>query len=197
MQDAVNIWSEITITQGFPLDDSYWHVTEYYKETMDKLRTLKKDPNYGFCEEYGASNLNHIPARVCQIPLQARSEFTPRNDPSNTSIVSIIEPASDGYVPHITKDMLYDGPDVPNPFLEVPDGEIDLQAILMNRRRLNNNKMIPTKEEQTGTTNTSRNVEDITPGIGWSLDALPGKERNYHSFQLHYLLYTVIFLTLF
>ena len=181
LQDAINQWSKITIREGFPLDDAYWHVTDYYKDMREKVRKLNHDPSEQFCEEY--EGLEMFPRRVCTTALKARSEFLPRADPENTSIVGIVKPSSDGNVPHLEEDMLYSGPDLPIPELEVPAGEFDARSIISNRRlHIDDNALYPF---QIATHKTNileqpsllrRHVlsDSFEPGLGWSLRSRPG-----------------------
>jgi len=135
LQDAINTWSEVTIIGGHPLPDEYWHISDHYRNIKEK--TLNLDASVGHCHEMSGS----VPERVCSTALKARTEFTPRADPEKTSITSIIKPTSDGYIPQNEEELLYEGPDVPNPALEPPKGEIDVHAIVINRRRLENSRL--------------------------------------------------------
>jgi len=130
LADALSIWSDNTITQGHPLSDEHWHVTEYYESIKSKARQLDHT------ESNGCENLA-LPKRVCNIPLNGRSEFTPRANPHETSIRSILKPKADGTLPqYVNTKMLYEGPDVPNPALSIPDDAIDVYAIAGARRNL-------------------------------------------------------------
>jgi len=130
LQRALSIWSENTITAGHPLSDEYWHITNYYESIKSKARQLNHTESNG-CE------ILALPKRVCNMPLNGRSEFTPRANPHETSILSILKPKPDGTLPqYVYTKMLYDGPDVPNPALSVPDDAIDVYAIAGARRNL-------------------------------------------------------------
>jgi hypothetical protein len=130
IQDAVQIFSSQTMG-GPPLDDSYWHVTEYYNNIRSKILSLG---THGECSKINTDNM--LPQRLCTIALNARSAFTPRNKPNETSLSTIIEPYSeDGYIPNNTATMLYEGPDVHNKCYDIPDGAVDVLSIISNRRR--------------------------------------------------------------
>lgn len=129
LQYGLNQWSEITINAGHPLPEEHWHVTDYYENIRQKVRSL--GPDDGFCRELDGL----LPDRVCSTPLKAATEFTPRANPDENSLRSIIKPTADGHVPEVRETMLYDGPDVPNPSLELPEDAIDVEAIVSNRRR--------------------------------------------------------------
>jgi len=181
LADALDEWSEVTIIEGHPLSDDHWHITDYYDNILSKVKNL--DESIGSC-----GNLKEfLPERVCSTPLQARTEVTPRADPSNSSILSILKPAADGSLPSLTEEMLYDGPDVLNPSLMVQEGETDVRAIVMNRRRelfawredfdynFGGRKH---EEERANTIHPHirrRRLDDgIETGEGWELRTLPG-----------------------
>lgn len=131
LQSAINTWSEVTITAGHPLPDSYWHITEHYNSIREKTKNLPS--NIGKCHELK----QFLPERVCTIPLISKTEFTPRANPQNNSIVSILKPSpGNGYVPKMEETMLYEGPDVPNPVFDLPKDAVDVRAIVSNRRRV-------------------------------------------------------------
>ena len=76
-----------------------------------------------------------LPEAFCTKPINARTEFTPRANPIRTSLQSIIKPDENGRVPHVaTAPMLYTGPDVFNNYTAIPEGEIDVLAIVSNGR---------------------------------------------------------------
>jgi len=73
---------------------------------------------------------------------------------------------------------MYDGPDGHNPCFDVREGEVDVWAVVSNRRRLD--------EEATSSRLTSlspRQMSDIVPGSGWRItDEKPGMcDGGYHS----------------
>lgn len=108
-----------------------------------------------------------LPERVCTVGLQARTQYTPRHDPENTSITSIVVPASDGYVPRNEKKQVYSGPDVENSCFQVPDGAFDVLATVSNRR------LSSESTPQTLHSSSSlipRNLEaGVVPGKGWQV----------------------------
>lgn len=53
-------------TGGPPLDDSYWHVTDYYKNIRDKLKSL--DSQQGYCNEIEP----RLPGRICSLAMKVR-----------------------------------------------------------------------------------------------------------------------------
>jgi hypothetical protein len=69
--------------------------------------------------------------RICNLALHAGTEFTPKANPERTSLQSIIKPNELGYAaPHPSCKMLCTGPDVHNPILELPEGAVDVNAIV-------------------------------------------------------------------
>ena len=201
LQDAIDTWSEHTIfgkhkhnlksvfpqqlsklsiifAEGHPLQDDYWHVTNYYENIRSKVMNL--DSSVGAC-----NNMKEFfPERICKTPMKGRTEFTPRANPDETSLLTIFKPAPDGWVPELKEKMLYEGPDVPNPLLMVPEGEIDVEAIVSNRRlsdvyppifmhQPSANKVKSIQPDQQHL--RGRNLETIQTGKGWQFNnALPG-----------------------
>ncbi len=182
LEDAIDTWSEITIVEGHPLGDSFWHVTEFYDNIRSKA--LKLDSSVGACNQIK----EFYPERICTTPMSGRTEFTPRANPDETSLRSILKPTKDGFVPTLEAKMLYDGPDVPNPLLMSPDGEIDVEAIVSNRRGLLSEIRLvgdadavsaPLETELAVATNQSRYIrgrrlESIEVGKGWQVRGYPG-----------------------
>jgi len=161
------------------LDDEHWHITDYYENIRSKALNL--DSTVGACSEMK----EFFPERICTTPMKGRTEFTPRANPNETSLTSILKPAPDGWVPKFSEENLYDGPDVPNPLLMVPEGEVDVAAIVSNRRRLSDfEPIVPMDFLATGDSTSSaasqqqhlrgRNLEEIKAGKGWTVDTLPG-----------------------
>jgi len=170
LQNAVNVWSEGTLT-GQPLDEDYWHVNDYYKNIREKVLNLDKE--LGACYRIEGK----LPTRMCNTPMQGRTQYTPRAQPDERSITALITPASDGYVPRNEKVALYEGPDVHIPAFDLPEGAIDVVAIVENRRR----RLEETSEQHEKTHVQSMDVnqrssnqtrllgDEIVPGKGWQV----------------------------
>ena len=171
LQNAVNIWSDGTMT-GQPLDDDYWHVDEYYKNIREKVLNLNKE--LGACYKIEGK----LPTRMCNTPMQGRTQYTPRAQPDERSITALIKPAADGYVPRNEKVALYEGPDVHIPAFDVPEGAIDVVAIVENRRR----RLEERRQEHDSSSAQSMKVneplfnqstrrlnDEIVPGKGWQV----------------------------
>ena len=91
--------------------------------------------------------------------LQGRTEFTPRANPETTSIRSILKTGD--YTPSIGAEPLYEGPDVRNPMFDIPEGHVDVLAIL------NNGRTFPQDDEKSRRLKISNK---IVPGKGYQLD---------------------------
>lgn len=166
------------------MDGEYWHITDIYKNIQTKLEEL--DQSVGLCHDLKG----YVSERICTIPLQARTEFTPRANPNESSIVSILEPSADGAIPSLAQKMLYEGADVPNPALMIPSDEISVYDIVINRRRelfgwqdqyqyFDNVFDEESIQNLSDTTNIPsihlrRRMGEISPGKVWDLESLPG-----------------------
>jgi hypothetical protein len=137
------------------LNDEDWHVTAHYKNIQNKVQNFSPDHP---CEQGFKGNgfPEAFALRVCSTPLWARTEFTPRANPDKTSLRSIIKPNELGYVPHISEHLLYTGPNVHNPLLDLPEGAIDVVAIVSNGRSYPESRRLQ--------------QEPIVPGLGWQMN---------------------------
>lgn len=171
LQSAINIWTE-GVMGGPPLDDDFWHVTDYYENIRNKVKNL--DKSLGSCYQMDGD----LPTRLCNTPMKARTQYTPRANPNESALTSIIKPTSDGYVPKNEKTNLYEGPNEHNTCSDIPEGEVDVFNVVTGRR-LNEEDLqaqSPVDESKVGvstpadTTPANRDLEDgITPGKGWEV----------------------------
>ena len=201
LQVAIQRFSDGTMS-GPPLDDEFWHVTDYYKNIRSKVMNL--DPSIGHCHEIG----NDLPSRICNTPMQARSMYTPRANVYETSLTTVIKPAApDNYIPQNMNKQLYEGPDAHNPCDDLPEDAVDVYAIVSGRRRqrhleethmtkkaylLEEDHMsrishISPQFENSTMSAFSRSLESddpILPGRGWEVyDEPPGKcDGEYDSY---------------
>ncbi|GKY96425.1 hypothetical protein MPSEU_000602000 [Mayamaea pseudoterrestris] len=157
LQDAVQQWSEGTMG-GPPLDDDYWHITAYYDNIRNKVNALDS----GLCFD------GQWPSRACLKPMHGRGEHTPRVNPSQSGLTSIIRPTASGYKPYISAKPLYDGPDGHNPCYDVADDDIDTLTIVSGRRQLIDADAslllsYPLRDS------SSRYLAGVVPGKGWEL----------------------------
>jgi len=174
LYDALQTWQDITVVEGDPLADDYWHVTDYYEQTRNALKTMPDS----YCEG-SAENVGY-PKRVCRIALNGRTEYTPRANPDETSIRSmIVNPAEEFRV--TTPEELYTQPDVPIPAFEVPEGEIDVKKIVSARRR-NRERRLENQESSIYSMQSKdmmRGMKELQsdygrkPGKGWELRDAP------------------------
>jgi hypothetical protein len=109
---------------------------------------------------------------------QALTHYTPRANPEKTGINVYVKPTGDGYIPMNKGKNLFDGPDPPNPCFTIPEGEIDVYAIVTGRRRLGEketwnpitNESISVNQPPNIYQASNRSLEgDIVPGKGWQL----------------------------
>jgi len=173
LQSAVNIWTD-GVMGGPPLEDDFWHVTEYYENIRNKVKNL--DKSLGSCYEMETD----LPARMCNTPMKAKTQYTPRANPDESALTSIIKPTADGYVPKNEKTLLYEGPDEHNTCFDIPEGEIDVFNIVAVRRKLNEETPLPkspVRDDPTVVLSTEADptplqrglAESITPGKGWEV----------------------------
>ena len=174
------------VVDGTPLDDDVWHVKDYYEKIRTKVANLETGPCYEIAEKRG------LPRRLCNTPMKARTQYTPRADYHKSSLTSIIKPASDGYVPKNENVALYDGPDAHNSCFDIPEGEIDVFNVVVGRRQLADEKgsiawtatsnikisaMTPAEKKSSKTDDNvnTRGLagEKIVPGKGWEISGEP------------------------
>ena len=169
MERALTVWAE---AENLLLPDEAWHVTDYYKNIQEKTREMSQDK--GSCYNNGLSD------RVCHIPLQGRTEYTPRANPEWTSLRSIAKNEA-GFGP--VQKNVYDPPDVPNPYLQVPDGVFDYLDVVENGV-----DFVPTRGQMEYATEQSKvralSAEQkyanskIVQGKGWMLNQRTGAPDN-------------------
>ena len=97
---------------------------------------------------------------------QGRTEFTPRANPEKTSMRSILKTGD--YMPTVRDEILYEGPDVRNPMFDIPNGQVDVLAILNNGRTFPNHQRRDLAVERAP---MERRVasDEILPGKGYML----------------------------
>jgi hypothetical protein len=148
LKEAIGIWKNST-----ELPDDAWHVSSYYDNIRSKVMNLNE--TLGSCNQYKEL----LSDRACKLQLRGRTEFTPRANPETTSIRSILKTGD--YVPSLGTEPLYEGPDVRNPIFDIPEGQVDVLAIL------NNGRSFPKDDQR------SRNLKvsnEVIPGKGYQLE---------------------------
>lgn len=158
LKEALLKWKQ---AENYALPDKEWHVTAHYEKTQTKMRNV--DQMFD-CE---AIFKNISSTRICNLALHARTEYTPRANPEKTSIQSLIKPNELGYIPHIIHKMLYTGPDVHNPYLDLPERATDVCAIVSNGRTYNSEMQRRQRRLQ--------QQDPIAPGLGWIMSDGLGK----------------------
>lgn len=99
---------------------------------------------------------------------QGRTEFTPRADPEKTSLRTLLKTGE--YEPTIGDKILYNGPDVRNPMFDIPEGHVDVLAILNNGRTFpDGSRRELADEEQVRGEERRRLDSEIIPGKGYQL----------------------------
>jgi len=164
LEIALSNWMQSSIDSGAPLPDKEWHMTEHYDNIRTKASSL--DDNDAECNELKKI----LPKRVCKIPLNARTEFTPRLDPNETSIMSILRDSSKIK----TKNSGHDVPQNVISEISIPNGEIDIFAIISNinlpkskefRRRMVKKSFHDLLHSYTSHKSKRGEIERITPPL--------------------------------
>jgi hypothetical protein len=127
LKDALTMWNE---AENYELKDDDWHVTAMYDKVRDGVAKLGADK--GNCNKYNDKNnkdRENFSNFMCTHPLKARTEFTPRAYPDQTSIRSLM---SESMLKELNPppEVLYQPPDVFNPNLHPPKGAIDVLNIV-------------------------------------------------------------------
>lgn len=192
--DALDRFSVVTITEGFPLPDEDWHVGPHVTNILDKVRSLSEsDAPHCFTlkEKMG------LPQRLCKSALRGRTEYTPRADPASTSIRGALD---DSQRPDDPPGPLYKGDDIENPLAIVPDCEVDAIEIVnlsgkRRRRRAARKKEslsapgAPGHDRRSRSTvpdDGRRDLAAIEKGTGWQLlhsygDGCDGRSSSSHA----------------
>ena len=68
LQAAIDIFSE-GVMGGPPLEDTLWHVTEYYENIRTKMKNL--DSEHGACHDIK----DQLPERMCSVPMKVSQHY--------------------------------------------------------------------------------------------------------------------------
>jgi len=174
LRDALKQWQT---AEGYALSDNEWHMSEQYENTRSKVMAMG-DENMP-CLDSG------VPESFCRYPVNGRSEFTPRINPMESSIRSIVfnRDGDDRLMIDPAPANEYDPPDLPIPNMEVPDGigAVDYLAIIENGVEYAPNrsrrKSAEMRKRQIGREfKIGHTISDIRygngviePGLGWHL----------------------------
>lgn len=149
-------------TEDYALPDEFWHIADEH----DRMRKAVLNLTDNHCET------GSYPKLACNVPINGRSEFTPRFNPAETSIRGII---MDGVKIPDPQPNCYDPPDVRLPALDPPEGEIDVVRIIENGIEFSPNKARRAMVEGALAAHKTRRLaiskSDLPPGQGWDLDS--------------------------
>lgn len=131
--NAFDVWEEGIKSDGFPLNESYWHVGTQYKTIRNNLVESINDTTKAktACQERMAAVFPEL-EKACRIPLSGMSQFTPINlGLEGNSITKYVKSAPNGYHPRNTMvvEPAYTGVDILPLIWKIPDDQIDLHAI--------------------------------------------------------------------
>ena len=163
LQVAVQQFSDGTLG-GPPLDEDYWHVTEHYNNIREKANGIKADQ--GTCGQM----TDLFPARVCTTPMRGATQHTPRTNPQETSISSLVKASPSGYIPKNTERPMYYGDDVHNTCYDVREG-IDVYTVA-SARRLATADASDALEDQVRNSQSPpslRRLDAVATGEGWEV----------------------------
>ena len=197
LQHALNRWEELGNESGYPIPQEHWHVTDYYNDIKEKVPTVEgcyppgsykigqTRRNLRETNQTGLSGRRldlegEWPSRLCNIPMQGRSLWGPRNNPMETSLLSILKPNAYGDIdpgirenPAYMKGPDYFPPDLAAPWSTPPEPEVNPWEIAGSRRleidaadmdqhesdnlsNINNPNVLSSAEEEAlGTVNTT------------------------------------------
>ena len=156
------------------------NMTVYYDKIRSKMQDL--NPSLGHCYK-----LDGVPSRICKTPMKGRTQYTPRANPIETSVSSLLKAAPPGnYLPQNNLKALYDGPDAHNPCFDLPEGAVDVVARIEGNTSSNlhsrgrilatdtnvTTSPLPSTTSMAGVRNTNDSKDDseaIVPGRGWQI----------------------------
>lgn len=183
LDKALTMW-ELAVASdgGNPIDGKHWHLQSEEDEIRNKL--LNTPGNATQC-----GGLISFAPRACSTRMRGVGEWTPRNDPENTSIRSIAKPAPDGQAVGILPmdEEMYPGRDPHMPHQRVPKGEVDVAMIARSLPPLNEGggkRLLSSPSTQHQRRQMRRLTEQahhgrklnstkIVPGLGWYSDGHP------------------------
>jgi len=166
LEYALEKWDTLAAENGgkFPVPEEEWHVTDYYENIREKTKTLggcfennwrigqarhleeiHTAENHTEVDDHRQLQDDFWPPRICNLPLQGRTLWGPRNNPMETSLLSIMRKNAMGDIdPGISatsaymKGPCYNPPDRPAPWTE-PDYPEPFAPLVGGSRRLDAN----------------------------------------------------------
>jgi len=154
LDEAMDVWSKASESEGNPLDGKYWHLAE----EEDKIRNALKSAN---ATATPCGQLLRLTPRVCITPMRGGTEWTPRYRGDESSIRRLLKPSPRGYVPAMLKlesDQLYGGREARIPQQRIPKGEVDVAMIARSLPPRKKSRILSTStsSEETSTAATRR-----------------------------------------
>jgi hypothetical protein len=121
LKEVFTTWNK---ANNFEIPDKDWHVTSLYDNIRTKIDALPDNKSCNLLKkDHGFSDV------MCKMGLKARTEFTPRANPDQSSIRSLMPPTQRSEI-NDPPPTIYTGPDVFNPNLHPPPGAIDVLNIV-------------------------------------------------------------------
>eukprot|EP00934_Nitzschia_sp_Nitz4_P008119 Nitzschia sp. Nitz4//scaffold229_size32011//14677//16995//NITZ4_007918-RA/size32011-processed-gene-0.14-mRNA-1//-1//CDS//3329542856//8109//frame0 len=120
LREALQEWKSIP---KYAIPDSMWHVKDHYLGIRERLALVNM-------QDYHCMNWKDFGLEfACSLPMKARTEFTPRAFPLHTSIRSLMPPSMREAINNAPENV-YNPPDIFNPSLHPPEGEVDVLNIV-------------------------------------------------------------------
>lgn len=113
---ALDVWVDGIETNGFPLEDSYWHVGNVYTNIRESVR---KNPHSSACSALMGPDFEAL----CHVELHGRSEWAPRITPALTGLKSVLSGSLAASEEH--EENIYNVIDLWPKQWEIPQGQID------------------------------------------------------------------------
>lgn len=125
---AFDVWDEGMKTDGFPLNEKYWHVGSIYKDIQKTFSEYIAGPGKGTsaCEIFYEKF--NVEPKFCYKATHGMGQFSPVNLGQQNSVMYHAKKGANG-MPKPLRHALYQGPDVMGLNFKVPKGEVDVHAI--------------------------------------------------------------------
>lgn len=171
---ALEKWETLGAASGFPIPETEWHVTDYYKNIKEKavdvpgcyadetwkigqkrhLEEVDDESDAGPVAGRKLDGEDHWPARICNLPLNGRSLWGPRINPMESSLLSIMKKNKFGDVDPGMKDNsymqgpIYNPPDVPAPWTRPVSTEPFAPLVGASRHLASDDEQQPEKQKR-------------------------------------------------
>lgn len=170
LYNGLSAWNNTAPLYALP--DKAWHLSADFTKIRSAVSNITDSPCYNL----------PLPNKICHVKLHAKSEFTPRYNPAETSIRSIIKEGV--FIPKPPPNM-YDPPEPHLDVFDAPGKQLDVLSILENggdflpnpaRRHALLGRRLPTRRSLTGnaTSGAQNNqrraiTSGLEPGQGWGI----------------------------